>query len=80
MTVSSIAAGASEAVLLWFERGRCLEARLPLAALSVCRPLRRNEYFERPPLYAIDFRREETPSLPRVAEPDDRETVVARIG
>jgi hypothetical protein len=60
MTISVIASGASEAVLLWFERGRCLEVRLPLAALSACRPQWRpgRSYEERPVLYAIESREE----------------------
>jgi len=81
MTVSSVAAGASEAVLLWFERGRCLEVKLPLAAVSVCRPFRSAEWpnGERLTLYAIDSREEAAPSLSRRAEPSEAEANLARI-
>jgi hypothetical protein len=78
MTISSIPTGASEAVVLWFERGQCLEVRLPLAALSICNPLRRAEwpYGRRPALYAI-----QTPSsFAGEAEASVTDPFLARIG
>jgi uncharacterized protein YodC (DUF2158 family) len=40
MTISSITAEAMEASVVWFDDGRYLERKLPLATLIICPPSR----------------------------------------